>query len=122
MSLKKVFIAFALFFAMLGFSGATFAEAKVNVSDTLKEVDAKIQIALEAVPAGNAQQLATLIKDANEKTKELDANYKFDFERTKVQQVLKKARDAAKKSDFPGAAQELKAAREGFANLKSFLN
>lgn len=122
MSLKKVFIAFALFFAMLGFSGATFAsEAKVNVSDTLKEVDAKIQIALEAVPAGNAQQLATLIKDANEKASELDANYKFEFERTKVQQFLRKARDAAKKSDFPGAAQELKAAREGFANLKSFL-
>lgn len=122
MSLKKVFIAFALFFAMLGFSGATFAkEVKINVSDTLKEVDAKIQIALEAVPAGNPQQLATLIKDANEKASELDANYKFEFERTKVQQFLKKARDAAKKSDFPGAAQELKAAREGFANLKSFL-
>jgi hypothetical protein len=122
MSLKKVFIAFALFFAMLGFSGATFAtEAKVNVSDTLKEVDAKIQIALEAVPAGNAEQLTTLIADASEKAKELDANYKFDFERTKVQKILRKARDAARKSDFPGAAQELKAAREGFANLKSFI-
>lgn len=122
MSLKKVFITFILFFSMLGLSSATFAkEVKKNMPDVLKEVDAKIQVALDAIPAGNAQEVAELIKAANENAGELSANYKFEFERDKAQAKLKKARDAAKKSDLSGAEQELKAAKESFANLKNYL-
>ncbi|MBS3964677.1 MAG: hypothetical protein KGZ80_09325 [Methylomonas sp.] len=122
MSLKKLFIAFTLFFAMLGVSGTTFAkEAKKPVTEILKEVDAKIQAALDAIPSGDSKNVAELIKAANENAAELSANYKFEFERTKVMQKLKTARDAAKKSDFTTVEQELKAAREGFAGLKNFL-
>lgn len=122
MSLKKVFIAFTLFFAMLGVSGSTFAkEVKKDVPEVLKEVDAKIQVALDAIPSGDAKHVAELIKEVNENAGELSANYKFEFERDKVMQKLKKARDAAKKSDFSVAEQELKGAREGFAGLSKFL-
>lgn len=122
MSLKKIFITFIMFFTMLGLSGSTFAkEAKINVPEALKDVDAKIQLALDAIPSGNAQEVSDRIKVANEKAAELSANYKFEFERNKAQLKLKKARDAAKKSDFSEAEQELKAAKESFANLKTFL-
>jgi predicted metal-dependent peptidase len=122
MSLKKIFITFILFFSMLSLSTATFAkEVKKNMPDVLKEVDAKIQVALDAIPSDNAQEVAELIKAANENAGELSANYKFEFERDKAQGKLKKARDAAKKSDLSGAEQELKAAKESFANLKNFL-
>ncbi|WP_347987670.1 hypothetical protein [Methylomonas sp. AM2-LC] len=87
----------------------------------MKEVDAKIQAALDAIPSGNAEEVAGLIKAANENAGELSANYKFEFERDKAIGKLKKARDAAKKSDLPGTEQELKAARESFANLPKFL-
>ena len=122
MSLKNIFITFILFFSMLGLSGATFAkEAKKSVPEVLKEVDAKIQSALDAIPSGNAEEVAGLIKAANENAGELSANYKFEFERDKAISKLKKARDAAKKSDLPGTEQELKAARESFSGLPKFL-
>lgn len=122
MTIKKIIISFVLFFAMLGISGATFAkEAKKHMPDVLKEVDAKIQVALDAIPSGNAKEVGELIKAAHENASELSANYKFEFERDKVMMRLKKARDAAKKSDLSTSEQELKAAREGFAGLKNFL-
>ena len=102
MSLKKIFITFMLFFSMLSLSGAAFAkEAKRSVPVVLQEVDAKIQAALDAIPAGNADQVAGLIKDANESASELSASYKFEFERDKVQGKLRKARDAAKNQTLP---------------------
>ncbi|MGD0960049.1 MAG: hypothetical protein ABSB19_09600 [Methylomonas sp.] len=122
MSIKKIFITFIMFFTMLGLSGSTFAkEAKKHAPDVLKEVDAKIQTTLDLIPAGNAEAVVESIKSVHETATELSANYKFEFEKDKVLMKLKKARDAAKKSDLAGAEQELKAAREGFANLKTFL-
>lgn len=121
MSLKKVFIAFTLFFAMLGVSGSTFAkEVKKSVPEVLKEVDGHMQAALDAIPSADAQKIASLIKEVSESASELSANYKFEFERDKVVLKLKKARDLAKKSDFAAAEQELKEAREGFANLTKY--
>jgi len=112
MLLKKIFITSIMFFTLLGLSGATFAkEAKKSVPEVLKEVDAKIQAALDAIPSGNAEEVAGLIKAANENAGDLSANYKFEFERDKAIGKLKKARDAAKKADLPGAEQELKAAQ-----------
>lgn len=122
MSLRKLFIAFTLFFALFGLSEATFAkEVKKSVPEVLKEVDAKIQVALDAIPNGNADEIASLIKEANENASELSANYKFEFERDKVMNKLRNARNAAKKSDFSKAEEELKAAKEGFAGLSKFL-
>ncbi|BBL56607.1 hypothetical protein [Methylomonas koyamae] len=121
MSLKKVFIAFTLFFSILGFSGATLAkEVKKSVPEVLKEVDAKIQAALDAIPSADSAKVASLIKEVAESASELSANYKFEFERDKVVLKMKKARELAKKSDFAGAEQELKEAREGFAGLTKF--
>lgn len=121
MSFKKIFIAFVVFFSMLGLSGSTFAkEVRKPIPEILKDVDTKVQAALDAIPAGNAQEIATHIKEASESASELSANYKFEFERDKVVLKLKKARELAKKSDFAGAEQELKAAKEGFANLPKF--
>ena len=87
----------------------------------LQEVDAKIQIAMDAIPSGNAEEVTALIKEAKEAASELSANYKFEFERDKVMAKLNAAAKLSKKSDLPGAEQALKDAREGFANLKNFL-
>jgi len=122
MSLKKIFITFILFFSILGLSGSAYAkEAKRNVSEVLKEVDVKIQAALDAIPSGNAEEVSVLIKAAHESAAELSANYKFEFERDKALGKLKKARDSAKKSDLPGTEQDLKTAKESFINLSKFL-
>jgi len=121
MSLKKIFITFILFFSMLGLSGTSFAkEAKIDNAAILKEVDAKIEAALASIPAGNAQETATLIKEVSEAASNLSANYKFEFERDKAVLKLKKARELTKKSDFTGAEQELKSARESFIALPKF--
>jgi len=122
MSLRKLFVAFTLLFALLGLSGTTFAkEVKKAVPEVLKEVDAKIQAALDAIPSGNAEEVVELIKEANESASELSANYKFEFERDKVMAKLRNARQAAKKSDLSKAEEELKAAKEGFEGLKKFM-
>ncbi len=121
MSIKKAFITMTLFFAMLGLSTAPFAkEVKKGNAEILKEVDAQIQAALDAIPSGDATDIATKIKNASEIASELSANYKFEFERDKVVIKLKKARELTKKSDFSGAEKELKEAREGFAGLPKF--
>lgn len=121
MSVKKIFISFLLFFTLFGLSGSTFAkEAKKDNAAILKDVDTKIQAALDAIPAGKADELATLIKEASESASDLSANYKFEFERDKAVIKLKKARQLTKASDFSGAEQELKSARESFANLPKF--
>lgn len=121
MSVKKIFISFAMVFAMLSVSGATFAkETHKAIPEILKEVDGQIQAALNAIPSGNSTEIATLIKDASQSASELSANYKFEFERDKVVLKLKKARELVKKSDFSGAEQELKNAKEGFANLPKY--
>lgn len=121
MSLKKIFISFVMFFAMLGLSmSASAKEVKKAIPEILKEVDTHIQAALDTIPSGNAQEIATHIKEASQSAGELSANYKFEFERDKVVLKLKKARELTKKSDFAGAEKELKEAREGFANLPKF--
>lgn len=121
MPIKRIFITVILFFTMLGLSGATYAkEVKRDNAEILKEVDAKIQAALDAVPAGNSDELATRIKEASETASDLSANYKFEFERDKAVIKLKKARQLTKASDFSGAEQELKNARESFAALPKF--
>jgi len=122
MKLRKFYILIGMLFTLLCLSTPTFAkEVKKPVPQVLQEVDAKIQAALNAIPAANAQELAELIKAANENASDLSANYKFEFERDKVMAKLKNARNAAKKSDFSTAEQELKAAKEGFQNLKKFM-
>lgn len=121
MLLKKIFITFILFFTMLGLSGATFAkEAQKNNAEILVEVDSKIQAALDALPSEDAKAIGTLIKEASEIAGDLSASYKFEFERDKANIKLKNARNLVKKSDFSGAEQELKNARELFAKLPTF--
>jgi hypothetical protein len=121
MPFKKSFIAVVLFFTMLGLSGATYAkEVKKGNAEILKEVDAKIQEVLDALPSKDANAVGTLIKEASEIASELSANYKFEFERDKAVIKLKEARKLTKASDFSGAEQELKNARESFGNLPKF--
>jgi flavorubredoxin len=121
MTFKKIFVASVMFFSMLSISSSTYAkEAHKSIPDILKDIDGKVQAAINAIPAGNSGEIGSLIKEAAESASELSANYKFEFERDKVVLKLKKARELAKKSDFSGAEQELKAAKEGFANLPKF--
>jgi hypothetical protein len=122
MSLKKIIVTFFLsmsLFCLADFSLAK--EAKRSIPEVLKEVDGKIQSALDAIPSGDTKQIVDIIKSISENSEELSASYKFEFERDKVFAKVRKAREAAKKSDFSTVEQELKGAREGFAKLPNFL-
>lgn len=121
MPFKKIYIAVVLFFTLLGLSGTTYAkEVKKGNAEILKEVDAKIQEALDALPSKDSNAVATLIKEASEIASDLSASYKYEFERDKANIKLKNARNLTKKSDFEAAEQELTKSRELFANLPSF--
>lgn len=92
MTLKKIFIASTLLVSILGFSSVTYAkEVHKTVPEVLKEVDAHMQAALDAIPSADSTKIATLIKEASQSASELSANYKFEFERDKVVLKLKKA-------------------------------
>lgn len=122
MFLRKFFITVILFLSATAISDVAFAkETKKDINQVLQEVDAKVQAALNAIPGGNAQEVVSLIKAVSESSQDLSANYKFEFERDKVVAKVRKAREAAQKSDLSAAEQELKSAKEGFANLKKFL-
>lgn len=121
MNAKKIVTTFIVFFSLLGISSTINAETKKKAPEVLQEVDAKIQAALDAIPSGNAQEVTTLIRAVSEHASELSANYKFEFERDKVMNRVKKAASLSKKSDLPGAELELKGAREDFVKLKNFL-
>jgi hypothetical protein len=122
MLFKRITIAILLLFSVFGLSNISYAkEVKKDMNQVLSEVDAKVQAALDVIPSGNNQNVVAAIKEITETAGELSANYKFEFERDKVVGKVRKAREAAQKSDLATAEQELKAAKEGFANLKKYL-
>jgi hypothetical protein len=92
---------------------------------TAKNIDsvvAKIQVAIEEINKGvSAAEASALIKQANNASKEFNANDKVDMVRTKANNKLKRAFAHANKSDLKEANQELRDARKIFEDMKSML-
>lgn len=125
--LKKVVLA-ALVGASVGvFSTSAMAEAsdgrivyapKEAIDIVLKKIDAALAA---AKTGGDAEQIASLTKEAMDGSKEINANDKVDIARSRANGVLKNARNAAKSGNIPEAEQLLRKALHDFEALKGLI-
>jgi hypothetical protein len=82
----------------------------------------KIKIALDAVTSGTeGEKVSSLVKDALDSSKEINANDKVDMARSRANNVLKAAKLHAKDSALQEAEQELRDAMRMFGDLKSLI-
>ncbi len=124
--LKKLALGLFLATATVGTSSVAFAfeEGRTSFSpaQAIEMVEAQIKIAQDAITAGYKQkEIADLIKEAKDLSKEINANDKVDVKRQRANAHLKKARSAAKKGEMEKAAEHLNNAAKGFAELKGLL-
>jgi hypothetical protein len=90
--------------------------------DAIDMVVAKIQVAIEGISKGASnEEAATLIKQASDASKEINANDKVDNARAKANRKLKTAITHAKGSALQEAEQELRDAKKDFEALKKLL-
>ena len=125
--LKSAAIAFSLTVAMGAFSTAAVAESdpgRVSFSpnQVITEVSTRIDAAVTAINNGTeGDDVAALIKKAQDFTKELNANDKVARENQKVRGHLKAAVSAAKAANLQEAKEHLAKAKEANEGLKKLL-
>ncbi|MGR8941024.1 MAG: hypothetical protein ACU83V_05995 [Gammaproteobacteria bacterium] len=125
--LKKIALA-ALVGASMGvFSTSAMAEASEGrivyppaeaIDLTVKKIEAALA---SATTGGDAEQIASLAKDALDMSKEINANDKVDIARSRANNHLKAARSAAKAGNIPEAEQHLRQGLQAFTALKGLL-
>lgn len=125
--LKKIALA-ALVGASMGvFSTSAMAEAsegrivyapKEAIELTVKKIEAALA---SATTGGDAEQIASLTKDALDMSKEINANDKVDIARSRANNHLKAARSAAKAGNIPEAEQHLRQGLQAFTALNDLL-
>ena len=126
-SLKKILLSLVIAASAGTFSAAALAEndpgrVTYKPEDAIDMVVGKIQVAIDGITKGaSADEAAALIKAASDFSKEINANDKVDNARAKANRKLKSAAAHAKESALQEAEQELKAAKEDFAKLKSLI-
>ncbi len=122
-------IALGLFLAVssVGVSSVAFAEADAGrisykPSDAIDLVVGKINEAEEAIKAGgDNMDIANIIKEAKDFSKEINANDNVDVRRQRANSNLTKARALAKKGKLEESAALLEEAKAKFAGLKAHL-
>ncbi|MFA6163390.1 MAG: hypothetical protein WAV82_02445 [Methylobacter sp.] len=126
-TLKKILLSLSFVASMAAVSTSALAESDPG-RITYKPVEAidlsieKSKVALEAITKGSSgEEVAELIKDAADMSKEINANDKVDVARSKVTSKLKSARAHAKASSLQEAEQELRDAIKGFNDLKGLI-
>ena len=126
-SLKKILLSLVIAASAGTFSTATLAENDpgrivYKPEEAIELVVGKIQVAIDGITKGaSGDEAAALIKAASDFSKEINANDKVDNARAKANRKLKSAAAHAKESALQEAEQELKAAKEDFAKLKSLI-
>ncbi len=126
-SLKKILLSLVIAASAATFSAAALAENDpgrivYKPEEAIDLVVGKIQVAIDGITKGaSADEAAALIKAASDFSKEINANDKVDNARAKANRKLKSAAAHAKESALQEAEQELKAAKEDFAKLKSLI-
>ena len=125
--MKKILLSLLIATSMGAASTSVWAETDAG-RVTYKPVEAidmvsgKIKVAIDAITSGSdGEAVATLIKDAMDASKEINANDKVDMARTRANNKLKSARNHAKESALQEAEQELKNAQKSFQDLKGLL-
>jgi len=121
-------IALGLFLAVssVGISSVALAEDDGRISykpaDAIDLVVGKINEAEEAIKAGgDNMDIANIIKEAKDFSKEINANDNVDVRRQRANSNLTKARSLAKKGKLEESAVLLEEAKEKFAGLKAHL-
>jgi hypothetical protein len=126
-TLKKIVLAFLV----AAFMGAVSTSAMAEASDgriSYKPAEAidillkRIITAQNAIEAGvDPDKVGTLIKEAMDMSKEINANDRVDMARMRANNTLKSARAHAKAGSFQEADAELRKAAKEFSDLKGLL-
>ncbi len=125
--LKKALLSLLIASAMATASTVAVAELDQGrityaPAEAIDMVSAKIKVAIDAISAGaNGEEAASLIKDASDASKEINANDKVDIARSRANGKLKSARNHAKQSSMQEAEQELRDAYKSFQDMKGLL-
>ncbi|MDQ7090793.1 MAG: hypothetical protein Q9M50_09130 [Methylococcales bacterium] len=122
-------IALGLFLAVssVGVSSVAFAESDAGrisyePAEAIDLVVSKIKEAEEAIKAGgDNMDIANIIKEAKDYSKEINANDNVDVRRQRANSNLTKARSLAKKGKLEESGKLLEEAVEKFAGLKAHL-
>ncbi|MDI1230999.1 hypothetical protein ABXJ76_19070 [Methylobacter sp. G7] len=125
--LKKILLSLLIAASIGAVSTSVLAETDAGrvtyaPAEAIDIVTGKIKVALDAVTSGTeGEQVAELIKDASDASKEINANDKVDIARSKANNILKLARKHAKEAALQEAEQELRNALKAFNDLKSLI-
>lgn len=126
-TLKKVVLAFLVAASMGAVSTSVMAEASegrisYKPAEAIDILLKRIITAQNAIETGaDPDKVATLIKEAMDMSKEINANDKVDIARSKANNTLKSARNHAKAGSFQEADAELRNATKAFSDLKKLL-
>jgi hypothetical protein len=126
-TLKTIALSSLIALAMGAFSSVALAEAgegriSYAPADAVDMVLGEIKKAQEAITAGKSNdEVYKIIKQGMDYSKEVNANDVVDRARAKANDILKKARTAAKEGDLKTAAEFLPPATKAFADLKPLI-
>ena len=126
-TLKKIVLAFLVAVSLGAVSTSVMAEASegrisYKPAEAIDILLKRILTAQNAIETGaEPDRVATLIKEAMDMSKEINANDKVDIARSKANNILKSARNHAKAGSFQEADAELRNATKAFSDLKKLL-
>jgi hypothetical protein len=126
-TIKTILISSLIALSMGAFSSVALAESDPGrisyaPADAIDAVLGEIKKAEEAIAAGkSSDEVYKIIKQGMDYSKEVNANDVVDRARAKANDILKKARTAAKEGDVKKAAEFLPPAAKAFADLKPLI-
>ena len=126
-TLKTIVLSSLIALAMGAFSSAALAEgmdARISYApeDAIDLVLGEIKKAQLAVAEGKSgEEVYKIIKQGLDYSKEVNANDVVDRERSRANEILKKARTMAKNNSMQGIEEHLEKAAKAFADLKPFI-
>jgi hypothetical protein len=126
-TIKTIVLSSMIALSMGAFSTVALAEASdgrisYSPAEAIDLVIGQIKKAQAAIQEGkSADEVYALIKQGTDYSKEVNANDVVDRARAKANDILKKARTAAKEGDLKTAAEFLPPAEKAFADLKPLI-
>jgi hypothetical protein len=124
---KQIVLFSMIALSMGAFSTAAFAEVDPGriayaPAEAIDLVIGQIKKAEAAIQEGkSADEVYSIIKQGTDYSKEVNANDVVDRARSKANDILKKARTAAKEGDLKTAAEFLPPSEKAFADLKPLI-
>jgi hypothetical protein len=126
-TLKTIVLSSLIALTMGAFSSVAMAESddgriSYTPSDAIDLVVGQIKRAQLAISEGKpAEEVYATIKQGTDYSKEINANDVVDRQRMKANDILKKARTAAKNGDLKAAEEFLPPAQKAFEDLKPLI-